>query len=312
MSCTLSVRGGDLTDEAKDVKMKDLNGKTAFITGGAEGIGFHTARVLANQGMKVMIADIDAQMLDQAVQTLKGENLTVEGIVMDVALREEWEAAARKTFEVFGNVHFLMGNAGVAVTGAQKYIEELDWRWIIDVNLMSIVYGCQVFASHMKQHGEGGHIMNVASMAGLMGVSYSGPYCATKAAVVSLSESWRVELERDGIEVSVLCPGFVKSRVYDSMRNRQERYGGPVYHDDLVKEKPARKTNKDIVVNGIDTDIAANRVLEGLLANEAYIITHPHYRESQQERSSRIDQAFASSEASEALKSVPRTGIVLK
>lgn len=292
--------------------MKDLKGKTAFITGGAEGIGFYTGRVLAEQGMKVMLADIDAKMLEQAVKTLKDENLTVEGIVMDVALREDWNKAAQKTFDTFGNVHFLMGNAGVAVTGAQKHIAELDWRWIIDVNLMSIVYGGQVFAPHMAAHGEGGHIMNVSSIAGLLGVSYSGPYCATKAAVVSLSESWRVEMEKDGIEVSVLCPGFVKSRVYDSMRNRQERYGGPVYHDDIVKEKPARKANKDIVVNGIDTGIAANRVLEGLLANEPYIITHPHYRESQQQRSERLDAAFTSAEASPALKTVPREGIVLK
>ena len=154
--------------------------------------------------------------------------------------------------------------------------------------------------------------MNVASMAGLQGVSYSGPYCATKAAVVSLSECWRVEMEKDGIEVSVLCPGFVKSRVYDSMRNRQDRYGGPIYHDDLVKEKPSRKMNKDIVVNGIDTDIAANRVLEALLANEFYVITHPHYRASQKERAQLVDQAFASSEASPALETVPREGVVLK
>ncbi len=291
--------------------MKDLKGKTAFITGGAEGIGFHTARVLGNQGMKLMLADIDADMLDQAVKTLKGEDLIVEGIVMDVAVKTEWEAAAQKAFETFGNVHFLMGNAGVAVTGAQKYIPESDWRWIIDVNLMSIVYGTLLFAPHMKAHGEGGHIMNVASMAGLQGVSYSSPYCATKAAVVSLSEGWRVELEKDGIEVSVLCPGFVKSRVYDSMRNRQVRYGGPLYHDDLVKEKPSRKMNKDIVVNGIDTEIAANRVLEAILANEFYVITHPHYRESQQERAKRIDDAFASAEASPALANVAREGVVL-
>jgi NAD(P)-dependent dehydrogenase (short-subunit alcohol dehydrogenase family) len=292
--------------------MKNLRGKTAFITGAAEGIVFYSARVLAKQGMKVMLADIDAQMLDQAVKTLKGEGAIVDGVVMDVALRDEWQAAFKKTIETFGNVHFLMNNAGVAVTGAQKYIEELDWRWIIDVNLMGVVYGCQLFAPHMKAHGEGGHIMNVASMAGLQGVSFSGPYCATKAAVVSLSEGWRIELEKDGIEVSVFCPGFVKSRVYDSMRNRQPRYGGPVYHDDLVKIKPVRKTNKDIVVNGIDTEIAANRVLEGLLNNELYIISHPHYCESQEERAQKIKNAFNSANVSPALATVPRTGIVLK
>jgi NAD(P)-dependent dehydrogenase (short-subunit alcohol dehydrogenase family) len=292
--------------------MKNLKGKTAFISGGAEGIGFHSARVLANQGMKVMLGDIDAKMLDQAVKTLKSEKLTVEGVVMDVALRDEWEVAFKKTIETFGNVHFLMNNAGVAVTGAHKHIEELDWRWIIDVNLMGVLYGCLVFYPHMKAHGEGGHIMNVSSMAGLQGVSFSGPYCATKAAVVSLSECWRVEFEKDGIEVSVYCPGFVKSRVYDSMRNRQARYGGPIYHDDLVKTKPARKTNKDIVLNGINTEIAANRVLEGLLNNDLYIISHPHYRQSQEERAQKIREAFNRADASPALTTVPRTGIVLK
>ena len=292
--------------------MKDLKGKTAFITGGAEGIGFHTARVLANQGMKVMLADIDAKMLDKAVKALKGEGLMADGVVMDVALRDEWELAFKKAVETFGNVHFLMSNAGVGVSGSQKNIEELNWRWIIDVNLMGVVYGCQLFAPHMKAHGEGGHIMNVASMAGLQGLSYAGPYCATKAAVVSLSEGWRVELEKDGIEVSVLCPAFVKSRIYDSMRNRQARYGGPVYHDDLVKIKPGLQTSKDIVVNGIDTDIVANRVLEGLLNNELYIITHPYYQESQEELAQKIKEAFITADASPVLESVPREGVVLK
>lgn len=291
--------------------MKDLKGKTAFITGGAEGIGFHLGRVLGGQGMNVMLADIDTRMLVEAVQALKGEGMSVEGVNMDVALRTDWEAAAEKVIQTFGKVHLLVGNAGVAVTGAQKHISEADWRWIIDVNLMSIVYGTQIFAPLLKSHGEGGHILNVASMAGLQGVSYSGPYCATKAAVVSLSEGWRKEFEKDGIDVSVLCPGFVKSRVYDSMRNRQARFGGPIYHDDLVKEKPSREMNKKIVVTGIDTDIAANRVLEGLLNNEFYIFTHPHYREMLENRARAITEGLDSADASPALATVPRKGLVL-
>ncbi|MDA8137326.1 MAG: SDR family NAD(P)-dependent oxidoreductase [Desulfobacteraceae bacterium] len=292
--------------------MKDLKGKTAFISGGAEGIGFYVARVLGRQGMKVMLGDIDAKMLEQAVQTLKGEGLNVEGVYMDVALKTDWEVAAEKTIQTFGKVHLLIGNAGVAVTGAQKYIQESDWRWIIDVNLMSIVFGTQVFFPLLKAHGEGGHILNVASIAGIHGVSYSGPYCATKAAVVSLSECYRREFEKDGIEVSVLCPGFVKSRVYDSMRNRQARYGGPIHHEDLVKVKPSREMNKKIVVEGIDTDIAANRVLEGLLNNEFYIFTHPHYRDLHEGRAREMTEAFIRADASPALATVPRSGIVLR
>jgi NAD(P)-dependent dehydrogenase (short-subunit alcohol dehydrogenase family) len=291
--------------------MKDLKGKTAFITGGAEGIGYHVGRLFAQQGMNVMLADIDTQVLDQAVKTLKGEGLPVEGVALDVSLKDAWERAAEEAVRTFGKIHLLMGNAGVAVTGAHKHIPENDWRWIIDVNLMSIVYGAQVFVPLMKQHGEGGHILNVASIAGIHGVSYSGPYCATKAAVVSLSEAWRTEFERDGITVSVLCPGFIKSRIYDSMRNRQERYGGPIHFEDEVKEKPARAYNKELVVTGIDTDIAANRVLEALQNDEFFIFTHPHYRELHEMRVKAMNEGFDRADASPALAGVPRKGVVL-
>ncbi len=291
--------------------MKDFKGKTAFITGGAEGIGFHVGRVLGREGMSVMLADIDTAMLAQAVETLKGEGLKVEGVALDVTLKEEWEVAAQKAVAAFGKVHLLVGNAGVAATGAHKHLTETDWRWTIDVNLMGIVYGAQVFHPLMKSHGEGGQILNVASIAGIHGVSFSGPYCATKAAVVSLSECWRSEFKKDGIGVSVLCPGFVKSRVYDSYRNRQARYGGPLYHDDLVKEKPARKYNKELVVTGIDTEIAANRVLEGLRNDEFFIFTHPHYRELHQMRVKEMDAGFDRADASPALVDVPRKGSIL-
>ena len=291
--------------------MKDFKGKTAFITGGAEGIGFHVGRVLGREGMNVMLADIDTAMLARAVETLSGEGLKVEGVALDVSLKEEWEVAAQKAVAAFGKVHLLMGNAGVAPTGAHKHISETDWRWVIDVNLMGIVFGAQVFHPLMKSHGEGGHILNVASIAGIHGVSFSGPYCATKAAVVSLSECWRSEFKKDGIDVSVLCPGFVKSRVYDSYRNRQTRYGGPLYHDDLVKEKPAHKYNKELVVTGIDTEIAANRVLEGLRNDEFFIFTHPHYRELHQMRVKEMDAGFDRADVSPALVDVPRKGAIL-
>jgi len=291
--------------------MKEFEGKTAFITGGAEGIGFYVGRLLARRGMRIMLADIDTQMLDKAVGKLRGEGFDVDGVACDVALKTDLVVAARKTGERFGKVHFLMNNAGVAVTGAQKNISEDDWRWIIDVNLMGVVYGTQVFAPLMKAHGEGGHIMNVASMAGIHGVSFSGPYCATKAAVVSLSECWRKELKKDGISVSVLCPGFVKSRIYDSMRNRQDRYGGPVHFEDEVNSKPGRAYNKELVVTGIDTQIAADRVLEALKNDEFFIFTHPHYRELHQMRVDDINEGFDRADASPALATVPRTGVIL-
>lgn len=176
---------------------------------------------------------------------------------------------------------------------------------------MGVVYGAQIVAPHMKSHGEGDHIMNVASIAGIHGVSFSGPYCSIKAAVVSLSECWRTELEKNGIRVSVLCPGFVKSRIYDSMRNRQKRYGGPVHFEDIVKEKPSRAYYKELVVTGIDTEIAANRVLEGLKNEEFYIFTHPHYRELHEMRVKNMTEGFDNANKSPALESVPRKGVIL-
>lgn len=291
--------------------MREFKGKTAFITGGAEGIGFHVARVLAREGMRVMLADIDTEMLDQAVRTLTGEGFAAHGVACDVALKADMAAAAEKTVERFGNVHFLMNNAGVSVIGSQKSISEDDWRWVIDVNLMGVVHGTQVFAPLMKAHGQGGHIMNVASMAGIHGVSFSGPYCATKAAVISLSECWRKELAKDGIAVSVLCPGFVKSRIYTSLRNRQAIYGGPVSFEEEIRRHPSRAYNKELVVNGIDTEIAAERVLEALKNDEFYTFTHPHFRELHQMRVDKMNEGFDKADASPALADVPRTGDIL-
>ncbi|MFO7569975.1 MAG: SDR family NAD(P)-dependent oxidoreductase [Smithellaceae bacterium] len=291
--------------------MKDFKGKTAFVTGGAEGIGYFIGRMLALQGMHVMLSDIDTMMLNKAVETLQAEGMSVQGVALDVTLKEDWVAAAKKTIDTFGKVHLLVGNAGVSATGAQHTIGENNWRWVMDVNLMGLVFGGEVFIPLLKSHGEGGHILNVASMAGIQGVSYSGPYCASKAAAVSLSESWRSELQKDGISVSVLCPAFTKSRIYDSMRNRQARYGGPVYFDDMVKAKPNRAVNKEMVVTGIDTEIVANRVLEALREDEFYIFTHPHYREMLEERIRELTAAMERADASPALASVPRKGMIL-
>ena len=282
--------------------MQNLPGKTAFISGGAEGIGFYSAWALARQGMNIVLADINAPLLEQSVNVLKNEGFAVAGLTLDVASREQWQDAVKQAQQWFGNIHFLLNNAGVSVIGGQQNIQEQEWRWILDVNLMGVVYGCNALAAHMKSHGEGGHIMNVASMAGMQGIEFASPYCATKAAVVSLSESWRTELAHIGIEVSVLCPGFVKTKIYDSYRNRQPQYGGPEYFDDVVKQKPSRAGSKEVVVTGIDTGQAAERVVEGLLNNELYIFTHPQFRESQSVRSAAIQSAFDRADDSPALK----------
>lgn len=287
--------------------MQDLKGKTAFITGGAEGIGYHIGRAMAREGMKVMLADIDTTVLTVSVEALKSEGYTVDGLYCDVSLKQDLEEAAEKTLERFGKIHVLVNNAGVSVIGSQKKISEENWRWILDVNLMGVVYGVQVFTPLIQSHGEGGHIINVSSMAGMKGIGFAGPYSATKAAVISLSESWREELEPAGIYVSVLCPAFVKSRIYDSARNRQERYGGPLHFEEMLRAKPHLKSQKDLVIHGIDAEIVGGRVLEAIAANELYIFTHPHYVQVADERCKAISDAFKAADESPALAGVDRT-----
>ncbi len=292
--------------------MENLKGKTVFITGGAEGIGFHAGRSLAKEGMNVMLSDIDTALLEHSVKKLKGEGLNVEGVACDVSIKSDLAAAAKKTVDTYGKVHVLINNAAVSVIGAQRHITEDDWRWILDVNILGVAFGTQVFAPLIKSHGEGGHIMNVASVAGLNGLSFGGPYSASKAAVISLAEGWRVELARDNIVVSVLCPGFVKTRIYDSMRNRQQRFGGPAHFDELVKTAPFLSANKKDVVTGIDPSIVGDRVVEAVKNDEYYVFTHPHFRPVNLERAEMINSGFDAADKSPALKDVPRQGVILK
>ena len=176
------------------------------------------------------------------------------------------------------------------------------WQWVLDVNLMGVVYGAKAIVPLIKQHGEGGWVINVASMAGMTGVPYSGAYTATKAAVVALSESWAGELERKGIRVSVLCPAFVQTRIYDSERNRPEQYQSDDW--DIMTESSFSKRAKHLVENGIEVSIVGKRVVEALNAGELYIFTHPNYRPFMQQQSAAIDAAFERAEKSPLLQHI--------
>ncbi|MGY3483014.1 NAD(P)-dependent dehydrogenase (short-subunit alcohol dehydrogenase family) [Bradyrhizobium sp. USDA 4011] len=207
--------------------MRELAGKAAFVTGAASGIGLAMATAFAREGMKVMLADIETGALDKAVDALRVGGADVHGVVCDVADPSSVDRAAEASFRAFGNVHVICNNAGVAGGGGIDQISVDDWRWVIDVNLMGVVHGIRSFLPHIRAHGEGGHIVNTASMAGMnagLGVS---PYSATKFAVVSLSEGLSAQLAPFGIGVSVLCPSYVRTRIGESGRNRPEHYGPP-------------------------------------------------------------------------------------
>ncbi len=287
--------------------MSNYENKTAIITGGAEGIGLAVARSFGERGMNIVLTDIDEAQLALGVKELADEGIRVIGLPLDVVEPEQWQDVVTKAQAEFGKIHLLLNNAGVSgMPGPIEKTRHNDWRWVIDVNLMGVVYGAEAVVPAIKQHGEGGWMINVASMAGMSGVPYANAYTATKVAVVGMSESWRAELKRDNIDVSVLCPAFVKTRIHLSHRNRQEQYKNPPKPKAEVKKpRPAQDNpTASFVENGIDPRIVGERVVEAVEAREMYIFTHPMNRELVQKRSEAIDKAFARAQASPLLKDV--------
>jgi len=288
--------------------MQDLRGKTAFITGGAGGIGFAMAEAFGRQGMNVMLADIDAAVLEKSLEDLRSKQIRAEGVVTDVARRAAIEDAAKATIDAFGKVHVVCNNAGVAVGGAIEDVPYADWDWIIDVNLKSVVYGTHIFTPLIEKHGEGGHFVNTASMAGMVSPALLEPYCATKFAVVAMSEGWAGQLAPKNIGVSVLCPSFVKTRIHQSRRNRQaDAYGA----DPTAQDIAAGSVTSENVENGIPPEAVGNRVVEAIRDNELYIFTHPETRPFVEMRFGRIIDGFKKAESSPALAGLPPRTITL-
>jgi NAD(P)-dependent dehydrogenase (short-subunit alcohol dehydrogenase family) len=270
--------------------MRELAGKTAFVTGGASGIGLALGRAFAEAGMKVMLADVEAEALDHALQSLKNHGNQVQGVRCDVADPDSVARAAQATFDAFGNVHVVCNNAGVAAGGGIDNISIDNWRWVVDVNLMGVVYGIRSFLPHMLTHREGGHIVNTASMAGMINGMGFSPYAATKFAVVSMSEGLAMQLQPQGIGVSVLCPEFVRTRIGESGRNRPARYGES---PQLDPASPAAQVVAEIARRleaGIDPGEVAQKVLEAIRNEQLYIFTHPNMRQG-------VDGRFAAIQA---------------
>lgn len=262
--------------------MRELAGKTAFVTGGASGIGFALGRAFAEAGMKVMLADIEADALETAVKSL--HNSDVQGVACDVTDPASVERAAKASFEAFGNVHVVCNNAGVAAGGGIDSISLDNWKWVLDVNLMGVLYGIRTFLPHIRAHGESGHFVNTASMAGMVsGLGFS-PYHASKFAVVTMSEGLAVQLKPLGIGVSVLCPGFVRTRIGESARNRPGQYGPA---QTLNPASPAAALVAQIaqlIESGLDPADVAAQVLKAIREDELYVFTHPEMRAETEQR----------------------------
>lgn len=277
--------------------MKDVAGKVAFITGGASGLGLAMARSFTGAGMKVAIADIEDAALQAAKESFAESNADVICIKVDVTDREALEQAALETEQAFGRVHVVCNNAGVAISGNIADMSYRDWDWLMGVNLNGVINGMQVFTRRIVEHGEGGHIVNTASMAGLIGMRGMSIYNASKFAVVGMSEAFRQDLAGQNIGVSVLCPGFVNTGIYTSERNRPADLGGSKASAfDLSRD--ASRSPEDIealkasLENMLDPALVGDMVLQAIIDNDFYILTHPEFRESVLEKTRLLNETF--------------------
>ncbi len=252
--------------------MTSISGKTVFITGAAGGIGFEIARSFAARGAGVMMSDIDGEALERALAELKRDHEAVAAIQCDVADHDAVQKAADATIAHFGKVHMVVNNAGVGSGGRTGSIAMRDWQWVVDINLMGVVHGVEIFTPLMEEHGEGGHIINVASMAGHVSMAGMAPYHATKFAVVGYSESLMQEMKERGIGVSVLCPAWVKTQIHLSGNDAPSRVGKAPNPDD-----PLAQQMKAVIESGMPAGIVGEWVADCIEADRFYIFTHPDF-----------------------------------
>ena len=282
--------------------MQELNGKTAFITGGASGIGLGMVRAFGRAGMRVVLADIEEKAARSAFEQLAAQQIKVTPIICDVADRGSVRSAALEAIATYGKIHVVCNNAGVGgPSGMIGVAKPGEWDWVIDVNLKGVIHGVETFVPLIKSHGEGGHIVNTASLAGLMSGPGLEPYNATKHGVVTMSESWRVQLASQGIGVSVLCPGVVRTNIMEGRRNRQARYTAEGTSD-AAMEILGGDQGRNFIQQGLDPDIVGELVVEFVRANEPYIITDPRWLPFVERRFSAIRAGFEAATKSQALK----------
>ena len=256
--------------------MDQLKGKVAVVTGGASGIGFALADRFAREGMKIVLADIEQGPLEAASKKLAETGSEVLAVRTDVAEAEQMDALGERTLERFGAVHVVCNNAGVAGGGPMWELTTGDWDFVMRPNLWGVIHGVRVFTRHMVAQNEG-HIVNTASMAGLISVPGMGPYNVTKHAVVTLSETLHAELSAAGSEVgvSVLCPGFVKTRIYEPERHRP---AGWQPREEPLQDEATRELREkmlaQVMASAMPPDAVAELVLEAVRQRRFYIFTH--------------------------------------
>jgi len=270
--------------------VKEFKGKVAVITGAASGIGRGIAERCAREGMKVVLADIEEPTLKEAEKMLKNRGTDVVTVLTDVSRFNDVENLAQKTLDAFGCVHLLFNNAGVHSQNTIWESSLKDWEWTIGVNLWGVIHGIKAFVPIMIKQQTECHIVNSASLSGLIAGALEGTYRVTKHGVVSLSETLYIELRLAGMKigVSVLCPGFVRTRILENAQNRPEELKNPPVQREMTpEEQVSAKMINEYYQNGIQSGMppreCAGLVFEAICEDRFYIITHPaeSYRQVQ-------------------------------
>ena len=267
--------------------MDNLAGKTAFVTGAASGIGFALASVFAREGMRVVLGDVEQQRLDAAVAELVDAGRDVIGVQVDVTDREAVARGRDAALDAFGAVHLLCNNAGVNAAGPLFEVTYKDWDWVMGVNLWGVIHGVHEFLPELMKHGSDAHVVNTASVGGLVGMRNLGIYNAAKFGVVGLSEALRADMEACGVGVSVLCPGVVSTALGTSERNR------PAHLSNTSAAPAAAETADAAPAPGTDPMDLAEEVLAAVRANQFFINTHPEFKPIVSARHAAIEAAFA-------------------
>jgi NAD(P)-dependent dehydrogenase (short-subunit alcohol dehydrogenase family) len=251
--------------------VQELNGKVAVVTGGASGIGLGLARRFVAEGMPVVIGDVEADALDAAVEKLRADGGTVEGVVTDVTKPEQMQALADAAVARYGGVHVFCNNAGVGGGGLSWEMPLSTWEWVLGVDLWGVIHGVRTFVPLLMQQPEA-HIVNTASIAGLVAAPFMGPYNASKHAVVAISETLFHEFAMSAphVHVSVLCPGWVNTNIADSARNRPAE----LQDDPADMAALAADALRQILAAGMSPDVVAGKVVDAIRAEQFWILTH--------------------------------------